>query len=365
MAHKTVLLLCAALGLASAARLDNLYGAPAPAASYQGGGGDSNVLNAPRHDGGQFGGSPPANQYLPPTSGGGGGYQQPGGNYPSVAPLGPQQQPGGQQGQPGFGGAYNRPPPSGPAFGGAGNALQPSGPSAPGGSFQGPSFQQTTPIPILRYENVNNGDGSYRFDYATGNGIQHQEEGFVRNLGPDKSEQVVSGGYSYTAPDGQQYSVQYKADANGFQPVGDHLPTPPTLPRELQEAYDLHARLHAEAAARPKNPAYQEPSQAPHQSRQYGAPPQGPQSQYYPQQQPQQQPQQGYQPQQPQQPQYQQPQYQQPQPQPQYHQQQTPQYQPVGQSPNAIQGYPSAPANQYLPPAKRQQGFNPNSGYTY
>uniref|UniRef100_A0A182S7J2 Uncharacterized protein n=1 Tax=Anopheles maculatus TaxID=74869 RepID=A0A182S7J2_9DIPT len=215
MVHKTILL-CAFLGLASAARLDNLYGAPAPAASYQGGGGDGNVLNTPRRDG-QFGA--PANQYLPPSAGGPQGSQ---GGYPSVAPLG--------QGQQGFN-TYN-PQPSGPSFGGASNALQPSGPA--GGSFQG-NFQQTTPIPILRYENINNGDGSYRFDYATGNGIQHQEEGFLRNLGPEKSEQVVSGGYSYTAPDGQLYSVQYKADANGFQPVGDHLPTPPPLPPALQE----------------------------------------------------------------------------------------------------------------------------------
>uniref|UniRef100_A0A182M1K2 Cuticular protein RR family n=1 Tax=Anopheles culicifacies TaxID=139723 RepID=A0A182M1K2_9DIPT len=332
MVHKTVLL-CAFLGLASAARLDNLYGAPAPVASYQGGAGDGNLLSAPRRDG-QFGA--PANQYLPPTAGGPQGSQ---GGYPSVAPLG--------QGQPGFN-AYN-PQPSGPSYSGSSNALQPSGPT--GGSFQG-NFQQTTPIPILRYENINNGDGSYRFDYATGNGIQHQEEGFLRNLGPEKSEQVVSGGYSYTAPDGQLYSVQYKADANGFQPVGDHLPTPPPLPPALQEAYDLHARLHAEAAARPQNPAYQEPQQP---NRQYGAPQQGgpQQGSYYPQaQQPQAQPQ------------YQQPQpqYQQPQ-QPQYNQQQAPQFH--SSSPNAIQGYPSAPANQYLPPNKRQQGFNPNTGYTY
>ncbi|XP_050093516.1 GATA zinc finger domain-containing protein 10-like [Anopheles aquasalis] len=344
MMHKTavVLLLCGLL--ANAARLDNLYGAPAPAASYQGGGGDGNVLNAPRQ---QFGS--PASQYLPPTAGGQQQQQQQGGfqgGYPSVAPLGQR----GPQGQQGFGAQPYNPQqqqqqPSAPgSYGGVSNGLQPSGPA---GNFPGNNYQQTTPIPILRYENVNNGDGSYRFDYATGNGIQHQEEGFLRNLGPEKSEQVVSGGYSYTAPDGQQYSVQYKADANGFQPVGDHLPTPPPLPPALQEAYDLHARLHAEAAARPKNPAYQDgqPGQ------QYGPPQQQPQQQYYPQpQQP------SYQ--QPQQQQQQQPQYQQPQ-----YQQQTPQFH--SSSPNAIQGYPSAPANQYLPPNKRQQGFNPNTGYTY
>ncbi|XP_052861676.1 pupal cuticle protein 36a-like [Anopheles cruzii] len=338
MAHQTFLACCALLcGLASGARLDNLYGAPAPAASYQGGGGDANVLRAPQ----QFGQQAPANQYLPPSAGGGGGS---GGGYPSVAPLGQrggQQQFPGQQ-QPGFSG--------GGGGGGASNALQPSYQGAAAGNYP-----QTTPIPILRYENVNNGDGSYRFDYATGNGIQHQEEGFLRQLGPEKSEQVVSGGYSYTAPDGQQYSVQYKADANGFQPVGDHLPTPPPLPPALQEAYDLHARLHAEAAARPKNPAYQDG--APGQQSSY--PQQG---SYYPQQQQSAQPQ--YQPQ-PQQPQQQQPrpQYQQPQQQPQF-QQTAPQFHSAS-SPNAIQGYPSAPTNQYLPPARRQPGFNPSTGYTY
>ncbi|XP_058053777.1 pupal cuticle protein 20-like [Anopheles bellator] len=342
MAHQTLLLLaCLALlsGLTTGARLDNLYGAPAPAASYQGGGGDANVLRAPQ----QFGQQAPANQYLPPSAGGNAA-----GGYPSVAPLGQrggQQQFGQQPGFSGGGGGYNPQPASGPAFSGASNALQPSYQGAPG------NYPQTTPIPILRYENVNNGDGSYRFDYATGNGIQHQEEGFLRQLGPEKSEQVVSGGYSYTAPDGQQYSVQYKADANGFQPVGDHLPTPPPLPPALQEAYDLHARLHAEAAARPKNPAYQD-----------GAPGQGSYSQqgsYYPQQQPAQ-----PQYQQPQQPQQQpRPQYQQPQQQPQF-QQPAPQFHSAS-SPNAIQGYPSAPANQYLPPARRQPGFNPSTGYTY
>lgn len=71
--------------------------------------------------------------------------------------------------------------------------------------------------------------------YATGNGIQHQEEGYNRKIGPELGEQIVNGGYSYTAPDGKLYSVQYKADAGGFQPIGDHLPTPPPLPQELQQ----------------------------------------------------------------------------------------------------------------------------------
>lgn len=319
MISKSTIIYCALLGSGVlSARLDNLYGAPAPAGASRGSGGNGNFLNAPA----------PSNQYLPPT-----GQASNQGGYPSVAPLGnhggqahsqfgynPQQQ--SQRPQQ----SYGAPSAGGQSGFGGGAGSQ--------GGFQG-GFQQsgTTPIPILRYENVNNGDGSYHFDYATGNGIQHKEDGYNRKIGPELGEQIVSGGYSYTGPDGKLYSVQYKADAGGFQPVGDHLPTPPPLPQELQEATNLHSKLFAEAAARPKNPAFQGPqgdySQQPGQ--QYGAPQQ--------------------------QPSYQAPQQQYGAPK---QQQQQPQFQNT-----AGQGYPSAPTNQYLPPTNRQQSFSPSSGYRY
>lgn len=340
MISKTILW-CALVGSVLSARLDNLYGAPAPAGASRGGGGDGNFLNAPRQDN-QFGGAP-SNQYLPPTA-----QASNQGGYSSVAPLGGGHSQG--QGQFGFNAQRSQPQqPQSYNVGGQPGAgfsrAQPQQPQSysggqPGAGFQG-GFQQsyTTPIPILRYENVNNGDGSYRFDYATGNGIQHQEEGYNRKIAPEQGEQIVSGGYSYTAPDGKLYSIQYKADAGGFQPVGDHLPTPPPLPQELQEAYNLHAKLFAEAAARPKNPAFQGPQTYSQQqpSQQYGAP----QTQY-----------------QSPSPQYgapqQQPQYQQPQPQQQFQ-----------NSGSSVQGYQSAPSSQYLPPTSRQQSFSPQSGYRY
>lgn len=54
-----------------------------------------------------------------------------------------------------------------------------------------------------------------------------QEQGYLNNPQaqyPDQPEQVAIGSYSYTAPDGQQISVSYKADAGGFQPEGAHFP---------------------------------------------------------------------------------------------------------------------------------------------
>ncbi|KAL5235252.1 hypothetical protein ACI65C_002662 [Semiaphis heraclei] len=93
-------------------------------------------------------------------------------------------------------------------------------------------YQPTTPIPIVRYENDGvNFDGSYKWAYETGNGIQAQESGYVQPAqDPSQSALNVEGGYSYTAPDGTPISVKYVAGPQGFVPVGDHLPTPPPLP---------------------------------------------------------------------------------------------------------------------------------------
>lgn len=94
---------------------------------------------------------------------------------------------------------------------------------------------------------MNNGDGSYKFSYETENGIKAQEQGEVKNKGTENEIQSVSGSYSYTAPDGQVITVTYIADENGFQPSGDHLPTPPPIPEAIAKA------LAATAAAQGNN----------------------------------------------------------------------------------------------------------------
>ncbi|XP_041449387.1 pupal cuticle protein 20 [Drosophila obscura] len=97
-------------------------------------------------------------------------------------------------------------------------------------------------IPIIKLESKVNTDGSYKYEYETGNGIMAEEMGYLKNAGVEGEEaQVAEGSFSYTSPEGDAISLTYIADENGFQPMGDHLPTPPPIPIEIQEALDLLA----------------------------------------------------------------------------------------------------------------------------
>lgn len=187
------------------ARLDNTYLPPPNAGSAGGSGG----LSPPS----SFGGG----------GGGGGGSSGPGGH--------------------GFGGG-NAGGAGGRGGAGAGQGRGGAG-AVGGGAPQQPSAPQSPPIGIISYENVNNGDGTYHFSYETENGIKAEERGEVKNKGTDNEIPSVSGSYSYTAPDGQVITVTYIADENGFQPMGDHLPTPPPIPPEIQASLDMIAAAQA------------------------------------------------------------------------------------------------------------------------
>lgn len=60
--------------------------------------------------------------------------------------------------------------------------------------------------------------------YKSENGISHEEQG-SQSPGVENGERVVTGSYSYKDNDGKEYTVNYKADSNGFVASGDHLPS--------------------------------------------------------------------------------------------------------------------------------------------
>lgn len=89
-------------------------------------------------------------------------------------------------------------------------------------------------------------NGNNFYSYETGNNIIAEEEGYIKDLGPDPEQagenlhaQVQQGSYSYTAPDGVLITVNYVADETGFHATGDHLPTPPPVSPEVQKGLDI------------------------------------------------------------------------------------------------------------------------------
>lgn len=66
--------------------------------------------------------------------------------------------------------------------------------------------------------------GNFFFSYETSNGIAAQESGQLKNAGTDDEAMSVQGSFSWVAPDGQQYTITYVADENGFRPQGAHIP---------------------------------------------------------------------------------------------------------------------------------------------
>ncbi|XP_037780129.1 cuticle protein CP14.6-like [Penaeus monodon] len=110
------------------------------------------------------------------------------------------------------------------------------------------SSEEVEFIPILKDDRVHEEDGTYSFDFETGNGISFSQAG-----SPDGDEDAVikAGEYSYTAPDGTEIHLRFVADDNGFQPEGDHLPVAPEFPHPIpQFVLDQIAKAAEEDAAR-------------------------------------------------------------------------------------------------------------------
>merc|ERR1711997_1136043 len=91
-----------------------------------------------------------------------------------------------------------------------------------------PATPSTTPVPILRYIDKQNIDGSYTYGYEAADGTYKLETRYVDGR--------VKGKYGYIDPDGVLREASYGAEAGrGFEPDirGLELP-PPTIVEEIQ-----------------------------------------------------------------------------------------------------------------------------------
>ncbi|XP_074029970.1 endocuticle structural glycoprotein ABD-4 isoform X2 [Leptinotarsa decemlineata] len=117
--------------------------------------------------------------------------------------------------------------------------------------------QQGDQIAIVRYENEGiNADGSYQWSFETANGIRAQEQGQLKNAGTENEGPEVQGSYQYTSNDGVPIALSYIANEDGFQPQGEHLPTPPPIPLAIQRSLEWNAaHPEEEEAGRPQRQA--------------------------------------------------------------------------------------------------------------
>ncbi|XP_026750982.1 larval cuticle protein LCP-22-like [Galleria mellonella] len=118
----------------------------------------------------------------------------------------------------------------------------PSQPPRPAAPVSRSSNDQTANI--IRYDNDINPDGSYSYAFETDNGIAAQEQGTPRDFGgnPPIIPDVAQGSFSWVSPEGEQVSISYVADENGYQPQGNAIPTPPPVPPQIARALEYIER---------------------------------------------------------------------------------------------------------------------------
>ncbi|XP_030035559.2 uncharacterized protein LOC115451401 [Manduca sexta] len=92
-------------------------------------------------------------------------------------------------------------------------------------------------VPIVESENrVYGHNGKFHYSYVGGDGTRALEEGKLKVFDDKTTGEAVEGSFSYTDKDGNDFSLSYTADENGYRPIGAHLPTPPPIPPAIARA---------------------------------------------------------------------------------------------------------------------------------
>ncbi|XP_053965742.1 endocuticle structural glycoprotein SgAbd-3 [Anastrepha ludens] len=73
-------------------------------------------------------------------------------------------------------------------------------------------------------------NGKFHYHYELGDGSKVSQDGVLKNVDGAHEGEAIEGKFAFVADDGKQYLVTYVADENGYQPMGEHLPTPPPVP---------------------------------------------------------------------------------------------------------------------------------------
>ncbi|XP_055311110.1 larval cuticle protein 65Ag1-like [Sitodiplosis mosellana] len=86
--------------------------------------------------------------------------------------------------------------------------------------------------PVITRSEIRDDFGQFGLSYSSEGQAVAQRGALKPIQTPNGLENVLvqQGSYAYYGPDGKLYMVNWVADENGFQPVGDHLPVAPPAP---------------------------------------------------------------------------------------------------------------------------------------
>ncbi|XP_053632043.1 cuticle protein AMP2 [Cherax quadricarinatus] len=94
-------------------------------------------------------------------------------------------------------------------------------------------------IEILRDEREDRGDGNFRYEFETENGIHVNAVGTPGSQGQSN----IEGFFRFPLDDGTIGEVQYVADELGYRPQSNLIPTGPPLPAHAIEQIRLAEEL--------------------------------------------------------------------------------------------------------------------------
>merc|ERR1739844_198578 len=102
-------------------------------------------------------------------------------------------------------------------------------------AWTSPQSPPTTPVPILRYVDNQNIDGSYTYGYEAADGTYKLETRY--------QDGRAKGKYGYVDPDGNLREASYGAEAGrGFEPVIEGVELPPPVIAEVEAVNEVAQR---------------------------------------------------------------------------------------------------------------------------
>ncbi|XP_060517845.1 larval cuticle protein 1-like [Cylas formicarius] len=96
------------------------------------------------------------------------------------------------------------------------------------------------PVPIVSQEINVEPDGKFQWSYESGDGTKQEQTGEPKQIENEIGE-AIQGSVSWTDPEGNQHSLKYVADENGYQPESEDIPKPPEIPAAIARALEYNA----------------------------------------------------------------------------------------------------------------------------